>query len=53
MVGNVERKSLLQEPEADVVLADCVQDEADVGVNQGKLRMVLSRHKESQVSGSK
>ena len=53
MIGNVEREGLLEEPEADVILSNRVQDQPNVGVDQGKFGMILPGHQKSQISGSK
>ena len=52
MVGNVQSKSLLEEPQADIVLPNGVQDETDIGVDQSKLWVVLPGNQESQVARS-
>ena len=52
MVGNVQSKGLLEEPQADIVLPNGVQDETDIGVDQSKLWVVLPSHQESQVARS-
>ena len=53
MIGNVEGEGLLEEPEADIVLSDRVQDQTNVGVDQGKFGMILAGHQKSKISGSK
>ena len=52
MVGDVQSESFLEEPQADVVLPNGVQDQTDVGVDQGKLWVILPCHQESQVARS-
>ena len=52
MIGDVQSKGLLEEPQADVVLANGVQDQTDVGVDQRKLWVILPGHQESQVARS-
>ena len=52
MVGDVQSKSLLEEPQADIVLPNGVQDQTNVGVDQRKLWVILPGHQESQVARS-
>ena len=52
MVGDVQSKSFLEEPQADIVLPNGVQDQTDVGVDQRKLWVILPGHQESQVARS-
>ena len=52
MIGNVQSKGLLEEPQADIVLPNGVQDQTDVGVDQRKLWVILPSHQESQVARS-
>ena len=52
MVGDVQSKSFLEEPQADIVLPNGVQDQTDVGVDQRKLWVILPSHQESQVARS-
>ena len=52
MIGNVQSKGLLEEPQADIVLPNGVQDQTDVGVDQSKLWVILPGHQESQVARS-
>ena len=52
MIGNVQSKGLLEEPQADIVLPNGVQDQTDVGVDQSKLWVILPGHQKSQVARS-
>ena len=52
VVGDCESKCLLEEPKADIILPNSVQDKPNVGVNQSKVGMVLSSHQRSQVPSS-
>jgi len=52
VVLDVEGEGFLEEPEADVVLSDRVQDEADVGVDEGQLGVVLPADHEGDVASS-
>ena len=52
MIGNVQSKGLLEEPQADIVLPNGVKDQTDVGVDQSKLWVILPGHQESQVACS-
>ena len=52
MVGDVQSKSLLEEPQADIVLPNGVQDQTNVGVDQRELWVILPGHQESQIARS-
>jgi len=39
-------------PEWDVVLPDSVEDEPDVGVDEGNLRVILAAHQDGQVAST-
>ena len=52
VVLDVQLQGLLQEPQADVVLAHGVEDQADVGVDEGQLRVVLPGDEKGQVASS-
>ena len=52
MVGDVQSKGLLEEPQADIVLPNGVQDQTNVGVDQSKLWVIFPGHQKSQVARS-
>jgi len=52
VIFDVESEGAFQELNGEVVFADRVEDEADVAVNQGDLRMVLADHNQGDIAST-
>ena len=51
VVLDVKGESSFQELDGEVILADCVENEANVAVDQGNLWMVLTNHHQGKIPG--
>ena len=52
MIFDVESKGPFQELDGEVVFADRMEDEADVAVDQGDLRMILTDDNQGEVAST-
>ena len=52
VIFDVKGESSFQELDGEVVLADCVKNEANVAVDQGNLGMVLTDHHQGKIPGA-